>query len=103
MAEMTSLPRQSPAGHAAGELGVATAEMPGLHALERPPPPLPMGPGRVERRAVASLRHGPHPFMAHDDGARDQGSTPLLAFIEYLHTTMAQPFQWTYGRQPLSV
>lgn len=27
----------------------------------------------------------------------------VLAFIEYFNKTMAKPFQWTYGRQPLSV
>jgi|SRR5690349_7284547 transposase len=29
--------------------------------------------------------------------------TKVLAFIEYFNTTMAKPFKWTYGRQPLSV
>jgi transposase len=29
--------------------------------------------------------------------------TQLLAFIEYFNATMAKPFKWTYGRQPLSV
>jgi len=27
----------------------------------------------------------------------------VLAFVEYFNTTMAKPFQWTYGRQPLYV
>ena len=27
----------------------------------------------------------------------------VLAFIEYFNTTMAKPFKWTYGRQPLRV
>ena len=27
----------------------------------------------------------------------------VLACIEYFHAPMAQPFQWTYGRKPLSV
>jgi transposase len=26
----------------------------------------------------------------------------VLAFIEYFNATMAKPFKWTYGRQPLS-
>jgi hypothetical protein len=26
-----------------------------------------------------------------------------LAFIEYFNATMAKPFNWTYGRKPLSV
>jgi putative transposase len=29
--------------------------------------------------------------------------TKVLAFIEYFNATMAKPFKWTYGRQPLSV
>jgi hypothetical protein len=29
--------------------------------------------------------------------------TQVLAFIEYFNATMAKPFQWTYGRKPLSV
>jgi DDE superfamily endonuclease len=29
--------------------------------------------------------------------------TPVLAFITYCNATMAKPFTWTYGRQPLSV
>ena len=27
----------------------------------------------------------------------------VLAFVEYFNTTMAKPFQWTYGRKPLYV
>jgi hypothetical protein len=27
----------------------------------------------------------------------------VLAFIEYCNATMAKPFKWMYGRQPLSV
>jgi len=27
----------------------------------------------------------------------------VLAFIEYFNATMAKPFKWTYGHQPLSV
>jgi transposase len=29
--------------------------------------------------------------------------TQVLAFIAYFNATMAKPFKWTYGRQPLSV
>jgi putative transposase len=28
--------------------------------------------------------------------------TKVLAFIDYFNETMAKPFKWTYGRQPLS-
>src|SRR5215510_10947203 len=27
----------------------------------------------------------------------------VLAFVEYCNTTMAKPFQWTYGQKPLQV
>jgi transposase len=27
----------------------------------------------------------------------------VLAFVEYFNTTMAKPFQWTYGQKPLHV
>ena len=27
----------------------------------------------------------------------------VLAFVEYFNTTMAKPFQWTYGQKPLYV
>jgi transposase len=27
----------------------------------------------------------------------------VVAFVEYFNTTMAKPFQWTYGRKPLHV
>ncbi len=27
----------------------------------------------------------------------------VMAFIAYFNATMAKPFKWTYGRQPLSV
>jgi transposase len=29
--------------------------------------------------------------------------TRVLAFVEYFNATMAKPFKWTYGRQPLSI
>jgi transposase len=29
--------------------------------------------------------------------------TQVLAFIAYFNATMAKPFQWTYGRKPLSI
>src|SRR5262249_58625296 len=33
----------------------------------------------------------------------DELHTQVLAFIAYFNATMAKPFKWTYGRQPLSV
>jgi len=43
---------------AAGERVVSTDEMTGIQALERTPPTIPRGPGRVERREFAYIRQG---------------------------------------------
>ena len=46
----------------AGERALSTDARSGLQALARTPPPLPMGPGRAERRALAYLRRGTVPL-----------------------------------------
>ena len=50
---------------AAGARGLSCAELTGRHALERTHPTLPLGPGRVERREVESLRPGPQTLSAN--------------------------------------
>ena len=35
--------------------------------------------------------------------SREELQAKVLAFIAYFNTTMAKPFKWTYGRQPLSI
>jgi hypothetical protein len=75
---VTRLSLQAPALHAAGARVLSTAAMTGLHALERPQPTRPMGPGRVARRAFESLRHGPRPRMAHVAVARGRVIAPSL-------------------------
>jgi transposase len=52
--------------------------MTGIHALERPHPTLPMGPGRVERREFAYMRHGPLTLLAHFEVAQGTIGVPAL-------------------------
>ena len=55
---------------AAGERVMSTDEMTGIQALERTHPTIPMGPGRVERREFAYIRHGTLTLIAHFDVAQ---------------------------------
>jgi transposase len=50
--------QQAPALEAAGVHTVSTDEKPGIQALERAHPGLPMRPGQVERREFEYVRHG---------------------------------------------
>src|SRR3989442_3201928 len=59
MADVTALYLQAQALRAGGERVVSTDEMTGSQALERTHPPIPMGPGRAERREVGHIPHGP--------------------------------------------
>ena len=78
MADGTSLSWQAPAWRDAGERGVSTDEMPGIQALARQHPTMPMGPGRVERRAFEDIRHGTLSLIANGDGAQGQVGAPSL-------------------------
>ena len=104
MAAGTSLDLQAPVLPEADERVVSTDEMPGIQALERTPPPIPMGPGRLERREFASLRHGPLPCMANVDVARGQVIAPSLGptrteedFVAHLARTGAADPEATRG------
>ena len=59
MADVTALYLQAQALRAGGERVVSTDEMTGSQALERTHPPIPMGPGRAERREFEYIRRGP--------------------------------------------
>jgi len=78
MADVTSLYLQAPALREAGERVVSTDEMTGIQALERKPPTIPMGPGRVERREFEYIRHGTLTLIANFDVARGQVVAPSL-------------------------
>jgi len=46
---------------------MSTDELTGVQALERKPPGLPLAPGKVERRAFESIRHGTRAFILSRD------------------------------------
>ena len=78
MADLTTLYVQAPALLDAGERGLSTDAMPGIPALERQPPPIPMGPGRAERRECEYLRRGTLTLIAKCDVARGQVVAPSM-------------------------
>ena len=84
-----------------GERTVSTDEMPGVQALERKHPGLPLVPGQVERREVASIRHGTRAFilsrfLLSRDGVSGQVVAPSVGptrteadFLAHLHGVVA--------------
>ena len=78
MTEVTTLYLEAPALRDAGERVLSTDEMSGLQALERKHPPIPMGPGRVERREFEYIRRGTVTLSAHFDVA--QGTIVIPSF-----------------------
>jgi putative transposase len=78
MADGTTLYLQAPTWYAAGERGMSTDEMTGIQAVERQHPTIPMGPGRVERRAFAYLRHGTLTLIANGAVAPGLVAAPSL-------------------------
>jgi len=70
MADLTPLSPQAQTMRAAGERVMSTDEMTGIQALERTHPTIPTGPGRVERREFAYIRHGTLTLIAHFDVAQ---------------------------------
>ena len=96
MADVTDLYLQAPALHAAGERVRSTDEMTGSQALERQHPTMPMGAGRVERRAFAYIRHGTRTRSAHVDVAQGQVVAPSRGptrteedFVVHIRRTVA--------------
>jgi hypothetical protein len=61
-----------------GERVVSTDEMTGIQALERKPPTIPMGPGRVERREFEYIRRGTVTLIANFDVAQGMVVTPAF-------------------------
>jgi putative transposase len=70
MADITALYLQAPTLRAVGERVMSTDEMTGIQALERTHPTIPMGPGRMERREFAYIRHGTLTLIANFDVAQ---------------------------------
>ena len=78
MAAVTPLSLQAPTLHTAGERVLSTDERTGSQALERKQPPIPLGPGRVERREFAYLRPGTMPLIANFEVAQGDVVAPSL-------------------------
>jgi DDE superfamily endonuclease len=78
MADLTTLYAPAPMGLALGERGLSTDEMPGIQALERQHPTIPMRPSQVERREVAYIRHGTQTLIAHGDVAQGRIVEPTI-------------------------
>src|SRR3989442_3009585 len=70
MADVTALYLQAQALRAGGERVVSTDEMTGSQALERTHPPIPMGPGRAERRGVGYIPRGPLSLIGRFEAAQ---------------------------------
>jgi hypothetical protein len=68
----------APVLEALGTHVLSTDEMTGIQALERAAPPLPMQPGRVERREFAYIRHGTQSLIATFQVATGQVVSPSL-------------------------
>jgi hypothetical protein len=60
-----------------GRLVICCDEKPGLHVLERTAPTKPAQPGRRERRAHASIRHGPRVLIHSLAVATGQSAWPI--------------------------
>ena len=78
MADVPTLSLEAPALLAAGAGVLSTDEMPGIQALARTHPTIPMGPGRAERRECAYIRRGTLPLVAHGDVAQGTLVVPAL-------------------------
>jgi len=102
MADVTDLSLQAQALRAAGERVVSTDEMTGSQALERTHPPIPLGPGRAERREFAYIRRGTRTVIANFDVAQGTIVTPSLGptrteedFVAHIPRTVASDPQAT--------
>ena len=69
MTDSTALYEQAQTLWEVGERGLSTDAMPGIQALERKHPPIPLGPGRAERREFAYIRRGTVTLIANCDVA----------------------------------
>jgi hypothetical protein len=102
MADVTALSLHAQALRAAGERVVSTDERTGIQALERTHPPIPMGPGRAERREFADIRRGTLTLIAHVDVAQgtivmpSRGPTRTAEdFVAHMTRTVASEPQAT--------
>ena len=113
MADVTSLYLQAPALLAIGERVVSTDEMTGIQALERIHPPIPMGPGRVERREFEYIRRGTLTLIANFDVAQGHVIAPSMGptrteedFVTHLARTIAsdpEATRWHFVTDNLNI
>jgi transposase len=96
MTDVTTVYLQAQALLDAGERVLSTDEMTGIQALERKHPPIPMGPGRVERREFEYIRRGTLTLIAHFDVAQGTVVAPSLGptrteedFVAHIARTVA--------------
>jgi DDE superfamily endonuclease len=111
MADVTPLSLEAPVLRNAGERVLSTDEMTGIHALERQYPPIPMGPGRVERREFAYIRRGPVTLSANFAVAQGTVVAPSLGptrpaedFVAHIRRTVAADqttTRWHFGTDTL--
>jgi putative transposase len=83
---------------------VSTDELTGVQALERKHPGLPLAPGKVERRAFESIRHGTRTFILSRDGVSGQIIAPscgptrteadFLAHLQAVLATAPEVTRW---------
>ncbi len=102
MADLTDLSLQAQTLLEAGERVVSTDEMTGMQALERKHPTIGMGPGRVERRAFAYIRHGTLTLIANFDVAQGKIVAPSMGptrteedFVAHIQHTVASDLDAT--------
>ena len=113
MADVTDLYLQAPTLHATGERVMSTDEMPGIQALERKHPTIPMGPGRVERREFEYIRHGTLTLIANFDVAQGQVVAPSIGptrteedFVAHIARTVAsdpEATRWHFVMDNLNI
>lgn len=96
MAAITELYLQAKSLLEAGERVMSTDEMTGIQALERKPPTIPMGAGRVERREFEYKRHGTVTLIANFDVAQGKVIAPSMGptrneedFVTHIKQTVA--------------
>jgi hypothetical protein len=94
---------EAPAAAAEGVHTVSIDEITGVQALERAAPPLPMKPGKVERREFEYVRHGTQTLITAFDAAagkvqRRVGDTrteaDIVAYLDALFATDERAAGW---------
>jgi transposase len=113
MADVTELYLEAPALRDAGERVLSTDEMTGIQALERKHPPIPMGPGRVERREFEYIRRGTVTLIANFDVAQGTVVAPSFGptrteedFVAHITRTVAsdpEAARWHFVTDNLNI